>query len=160
MPRWWARIEGGQVWAVGLGDPPAVGSASTAGGHDAASVAVASALADQMDEWLHGQRRDFDLPLRWEQVTPFAASVYRAADSIGVGSTATYGEVARRLGRRGAARAVGQALAANPWLVVVPCHRVVPASGSLGGYAGGAPAKQWLLDHERWLVAGVGQASP
>lgn len=81
-------------------------------------------------------------------LTPFRAKVYAVVGAIPRGETLTYGEVARRAGSPGAARAVGGAMAANPWAPVVPCHRVVPAAGGPGGYGGGAALKERLLAME------------
>ena len=80
--------------------------------------------------------------------TPFAQAVYRAVAAIPPGRTLTYGEVAARIGRSGAARAVGRAMATNPFPVLIPCHRVVASGGSLGGYAGGLGLKRAMLDLE------------
>ena len=81
--------------------------------------------------------------------TVFQRSVWQALQSIPVGETVSYGELAKRLGRPAAMRAVGLANGANPVSIVVPCHRVIGADGSLTGYAGGLERKRWLLDHER-----------
>ncbi len=81
--------------------------------------------------------------------TPFQRAVWRAVRAIPPGATSSYGRIARALGRPGAGRAVGAANGANPTAIVVPCHRVIGASGALTGYGGGLPRKQWLLDHER-----------
>jgi methylated-DNA-[protein]-cysteine S-methyltransferase len=81
--------------------------------------------------------------------TPFQRDVWRALRTIPSGSTMTYGELAARIGRRGASRAVGAANGSNPIAIVVPCHRVIGASGNLTGYGGGLPRKHWLLEHER-----------
>ena len=83
-----------------------------------------------------------------ERGTAFQREVWAAVREVPWGRTVTYGELAARLGRPGAARAVGAALGANPWLVVVPCHRVVGAGGSLTGFAAGVEAKRWLLERE------------
>jgi methylated-DNA-[protein]-cysteine S-methyltransferase len=80
--------------------------------------------------------------------TPFQRRVWAALLSIPVGGTINYGELAARIGRPGAARAVGMANGANPISVIVPCHRVIGADGLLTGYGGGLPRKQWLLTHE------------
>jgi len=100
----------------------------------------------EVEEYLAGVRREFDVPFHI-RVSPFQFKVLEAVSAIGYGSTATYGEVAARLGSPGAARAVGAACAANPIPLVVPCHRVVGASGP-GGYAGGLELKRRLLEHE------------
>lgn len=80
--------------------------------------------------------------------TPFQCAVWTALRGIPCGSTLSYSDLARRIGRPAAVRAVGAANGANPIGVVVPCHRVVGADGSLVGYGGGMPRKRWLLDHE------------
>ncbi len=84
--------------------------------------------------------------------TPFQRLVWPALRTIPVGTTTTFGEIARRIGRPRASRAVGLANARNPIAIVVPCHRVVGADGTLTGYAGGLARKQWLLAHERATV--------
>ena len=81
--------------------------------------------------------------------TRFQRTVWRALRDIPCGSTISYGELARRIGQPTAVRAVGLANGANPIGVVVPCHRVIGANGSLTGYGGGMERKRWLLDHER-----------
>lgn len=85
--------------------------------------------------------------------TDFQKKVWRALRAIPPGKTASYGEIATRLGCPSAARAVGLANAQNPIAIVVPCHRVVGANGKLTGYAGGLDRKRWLLDHERFFLA-------
>ena len=80
--------------------------------------------------------------------TPFQERVWRALRAVPAGSTSTYGEIAAALGQPGAARAVGLANAQNPVAVVVPCHRIIGASGDLTGYGGGLDRKRWLLAHE------------
>ena len=81
--------------------------------------------------------------------TAFQKSVWQALRSIPAGETISYGELAKRLGNPAAVRAVGLANGANPIGIVVPCHRVIGANGSLTGYGGGLERKQWLLNHER-----------
>lgn len=81
--------------------------------------------------------------------TPFQREVWRALREIPCGTTVSYGELARRIGRPAAVRAVGLANGSNPIGVVVPCHRVIGSNGSLTGYGGGIERKRWLLDHER-----------
>jgi methylated-DNA-[protein]-cysteine S-methyltransferase len=80
---------------------------------------------------------------------PFERAVWRALVEIPPGATETYGAIAATIGSPGAARAVGLANGANPIAIVVPCHRVIGANGSLTGYGGGLDRKRWLLDHER-----------
>ncbi len=105
--------------------------------------------AKQVREYLEGDRRQFHLPLDLDGLPAFQHRVLRALSDIPAGQVLTYGELARRLGRPGAARAVGRALAANPIPLVIPCHRIVRSDGSLGGYSAGLPIKAWLLEMER-----------
>ena len=93
-----------------------------------------------------GDKRDLShLPVALESVSAFNRKVYEVALAIPHGETLTYGEVAQRIGDPGAARAVGVALGQNPWPIIVPCHRVIGSNGTLTGYGGGLPRKQWLL---------------
>lgn len=100
-----------------------------------------------IEAYFEGKARDFSLPLA-PSGTLFQLAVWRALQSIPYGETETYAGLARRLGRDKAARAVGAANRRNPLPLVVPCHRVIGADGSLTGYAGGLEAKAWLLRHE------------
>lgn len=103
----------------------------------------------QLDQYLAGRRRTFDLRLEPATATPFQRSVLDVLPTAaGYGQRISYGRLAARLGRPKASRAVGNALGENPLCVVLPCHRVVGASGALTGYAGGLEAKQLLLDLE------------
>jgi methylated-DNA-[protein]-cysteine S-methyltransferase len=103
---------------------------------------------EQLDEYFQGNRREFQIPLDFGG-TPFQAAVWRALLKIPYGQTRTYGDVAKELGKPGAARAVGMANHENPIAVVIPCHRVVGQDGSLTGYAGGIQLKQQLLSLEQ-----------
>ncbi|HLW60853.1 MAG TPA: methylated-DNA--[protein]-cysteine S-methyltransferase [bacterium] len=87
--------------------------------------------------------------------TPFQRRVWAALREIPAGSTTTYGALATRIGRCGASRAVGLANGSNPVAIVVPCHRVIGADGTLTGYGGGIDRKRWLLEHERGGVLGI-----
>ncbi len=102
----------------------------------------------QLGEYFAGERRTFDLPLA-ARGTPFQVRVWAALCDIPYGETWSYGRLATALGSPGAARAVGLANGQNPISIVVPCHRVIGADGSLTGYGGGLDAKRWLLAHER-----------
>jgi methylated-DNA-[protein]-cysteine S-methyltransferase len=102
----------------------------------------------QLDEYFAGRRRDFDLPLA-PAGTEFQRQVWAVLRTIPFGTTWSYAEVARRIGRPRAVRAVGAANGQNPIGIVIPCHRVVGSDGSLTGYGGGLPRKRWLLAHER-----------
>lgn len=103
--------------------------------------------AVQLQAYIDGDRDDFDLPLD-PAGTDFQRDVWNALLEIPYGQTATYGELADRLDRPGAARAVGAATGRNPISIVVPCHRLVGSTGALTGFAGGIETKRWLLEHE------------
>lgn len=104
--------------------------------------------AAQLAEYFAGTRTRFDLPLA-PVGTEFQRRVWAATSAIKFGETATYGEIARKIGVPNAARAVGGALNRNPICIVVPCHRVVGSSGKLTGYDGGVDRKAFLLNLER-----------
>ena len=110
----------------------------------AAPEAVARARR-QLDEYFAGRRQRFELPLDWRLATGFRRDVLRATARIPYGRTRSYAEVAARAGRPRAFRAAGTALATNPLPILVPCHRVLPAGGGLGGYRGGGAVKARLL---------------
>lgn len=105
-------------------------------------------IAAQVEEYFAGQRRDFDIPLDRRLSTGFRREVQRQLSEIPYGTTQSYSEVAAAVGQPTAVRAVGTACAQNPIPLVVPCHRVLRSDGSLGGYRGGLPAKQQLLELE------------
>ena len=105
-------------------------------------------LGDQLDAYFAGTLTRFDLPLA-PVGTEWQRRVWDALTDIPYGETVSYAELAARIGRPSACRAVGAANALNPISVIVPCHRVVGTSGSLTGYGGGLERKAWLLDHER-----------
>ncbi|HTT11629.1 MAG TPA: methylated-DNA--[protein]-cysteine S-methyltransferase [Burkholderiaceae bacterium] len=108
--------------------------------------AFAAARA-QLDEYFAGERFEFDLPLA-ASGTEFQRKVWSELRRIPYGETLSYGQLARRVGQPGAARAVGLANGSNPLPIVVPCHRVIGADGSLTGFGGGIERKRWLLAHE------------
>jgi len=112
---------------------------------------VLARAAAQLTEYFAGQRRTFDLPLA-PRGTAFQTGVWRALAEIPFGETCSYGDLARAIGRPAASRAVGAANGRNPIAIILPCHRVIGASGELTGYGGGLPMKRWLLDHERACV--------
>ena len=112
------------------------------------------AAAVQLVEYLEGKRVAFDLVLD-PRGTAFQLEVWRALLAIPYGATRSYAEVARAVGRANAVRAVGAANGANPLAIVVPCHRVIAADGSLGGYRGGLPLKARLLAMERSHAPGA-----
>jgi methylated-DNA-[protein]-cysteine S-methyltransferase len=102
----------------------------------------------QLSAYFSGERTSFDLPLDLACGTPFQQSVWQALLAIPQGQTASYGEVSTRIGKPAAMRAVGAAIGRNPVSVIVPCHRVMGASGALTGYAGGLDRKAALLKLE------------
>jgi len=115
--------------------------------------AVLDRAAAQLDEYFAGERTEFDLPLE-PAGTPFQRSTWLALREIPYAETINYGQLALRVGNPKASRAVGLANGRNPISIVVPCHRVIGADGSLTGYGGGLDRKRLLLDLER-RVAGV-----
>jgi methylated-DNA-[protein]-cysteine S-methyltransferase len=102
----------------------------------------------ELAEYLAGRRRRIDVPVDPVLATPFQREVLVRLTDVDYGQRISYGQLASAIGRPSAARAVGAALGANPLCVVLPCHRVVAASGALTGYAGGLEAKRLLLDLE------------
>lgn len=102
-------------------------------------------VAAQVCQYLDGQRRDFQVSLDLSGYTPFQRQVWEATRRIPYGETRSYAWLARQIGKPRAARAVGQALGANPVPMLVPCHRVLASDGSLGGYTGGLALKRRLL---------------
>ncbi len=113
------------------------------------------ALADELTRYSDGEPVEFSVACDWSGFGQFEQDVWRACRKVGHGSTISYGELARRAGSPGAARAVGRAMGRNPCPVVVPCHRVTRSDGSLGGYSGpsGVAFKQRLLELESaWHV--------
>ncbi|MDQ6697098.1 MAG: methylated-DNA--[protein]-cysteine S-methyltransferase [Actinomycetota bacterium] len=104
-------------------------------------------VISQLDSYFAGEREVFDVSLR-PVGTPFQLRVWAELSRIPYGETISYGELARRVGSPNGFRAVGQANGRNPISVIVPCHRVIGADGSLAGYGGGADRKRFLLDLE------------
>jgi methylated-DNA-[protein]-cysteine S-methyltransferase len=117
-------------------------------GEPDADADVLTEAAGQLDEYFAGRRTSFDLPLTLTG-SPFQRRVWAALRDIPFGETLSYGQLADRIGAPTAARAVGLANGRNPIGIVVPCHRVVGATGNLTGYGGGLARKQYLLDFER-----------
>jgi methylated-DNA-[protein]-cysteine S-methyltransferase len=122
--------------------------------------AVLAPVATQLAEYFAGDRLAFDLALS-PTGSAFQLKVWMALRDIPYGRTTTYGEIAAELGQPTASRAVGLANGRNPLAVIVPCHRVIGANGTLTGFGGGLPRKRWLLDHERAVLARhTGQPAP
>ena len=111
-------------------------------------------VVDQLGAYFDGELTQFDVPLRLEG-TEFQRRVWHALLDIPFGETRSYGDLALQLGAPGAARAVGLANGRNPVGIIVPCHRVIGADGSLTGYGGGIDRKRRLLDHERRIADGA-----
>jgi methylated-DNA-[protein]-cysteine S-methyltransferase len=105
-------------------------------------------IRGQLAEYFAGSRTSFDLPLHMIG-SAFQRRVWTELLTIPCGETTSYGAIAEAIGAPGAARAVGLANGQNPIAVIVPCHRVIGANGSLTGYGGGLPMKKWLLAHEQ-----------
>jgi methylated-DNA-[protein]-cysteine S-methyltransferase len=105
----------------------------------------------QLSEYFDGQRREFDVPLALDG-NPFELRVWEELCQVPYGETVSYGKIAREIGAPSAARAVGLANGRNPVAVIVPCHRVIGADGSLTGYGGGLERKRLLLDLESGVL--------
>jgi len=112
-----------------------------------------TAVRDQLSEYFAGKRLEFDLPIA-PVGSEFQLRAWEILRSIPAGETRSYSWMAGQLGDKGARRAVGRANGANMICIVIPCHRVIRADGTLCGYGGGLWRKKWLLDHERKIVSG------
>jgi methylated-DNA-[protein]-cysteine S-methyltransferase len=135
--------EDGLTQVILAGDDGSVLTEATEGGP------IVDAAAQQLAEYFAGERMAFDVPLA-PQGTEFQQTVWKALGDVPFGTTATYGEIARAIGQLTATRAVGAANGRNPIPIIIPCHRVIGASGELTGYSGGGgiETKRRLLDHE------------
>ncbi len=109
---------------------------------------VLAETARQLNEYFDGKREDFDVPLHLTEGTEFEREVWQVLATIPFGKTISYGEQAAAVGRPGGAQAVGAANGQNPIAIVLPCHRVIGADGSMVGFGGGVATKVWLLEHE------------
>lgn len=116
--------------------------------------------AVRLARYFAGERMEFDLPIDRRGFTPFQCSVYDAVIRIPYGEVRTYGEIAAKIGRPRSARGIGRAMAENPLPIIIPCHRVVGASGAMTGYSGpgGVGSKQWLLRMEGVAIDRRGNA--
>ena len=152
----WIAATGAGICTVGLGPAQPDGFFRWLSRHAGPELpredprALTRALT-QLREYFSRIRREFDLPLD-VRGTPFQKTVWAQVANIPYGTTTTYGEIARRIGRPGAARAVGAANGANPLPILIPCHRVIGARNSLTGYGGGLEAKAALLQLEGILL--------
>lgn len=129
--------------SIGFTDETAMAARERDWVHDPAHPVLRRAAA-QLAEYFAGRRREFDLPLA-PSGTSFQRAVWKAIATVPAGETISYTELARRAGHPGSFRAVGAATGRNPLAIVVPCHRIVGADGSLTGYAGGLARKRALL---------------
>ncbi len=114
--------------------------------------AALDAVRRELDRYFKGRSFVFETRVDLSDVTPFQRRVLLETAKVPAGRYATYTQVAARAGRPKAARAAGNALHDNPVAIIVPCHRVLRGDGSLGGYGGGLPVKEWLLRHEGALL--------
>ena len=112
---------------------------------------IIRSIQSELALYFDGKLKTFLTPLCFFG-TPFQQQVWEALETIPLGETRSYGEIAKMIGRPSACRAVAQANGANQLAIVIPCHRVINSSGKLGGYAGGLSRKQWLLSHEKNLT--------
>lgn len=156
-PIWLALSERGLV-AVSLWDDEAnfrTRVAQLSGGEVIRDEMKTGDAAAQIIAYLNGSRHAFDLPIDWSVLSPAQAEILRLVHAIPYGEKRTYGDIARELGKPGAARAVGRANATNPMPLVIPCHRVLGSDGKLHGFSapGGLETKAWLLRLEgSWLL--------
>ena len=116
------------------------------------SCALLDRARRQLYEYFAGKRRTFDVAVNLSMGTAFQRAVWSEVMRVGYGETMTYAELARRIGRPTAQRAVGRAIACNPLMIIVPSHRVLRVKGKLAGYHGGLKAKTWLLQHEHAVL--------
>jgi methylated-DNA-[protein]-cysteine S-methyltransferase len=118
------------------------------GGVPTLDRSAAPSVVTQLDEYFEGERRAFDIVLDWSLTRGFHREALQAICDIPYGETASYGEVAIRAGRPGAARAVGTACRLTPFSLIVPVHRVVRADGTIGQYGARPEVKRFLIEHE------------
>lgn len=135
------------LWFEGDPHQPDLGAVPVAPQHPLLQQAV-----QQLQAYFAGGRQDFDLPLDLSRGTPFQQAAWQALLALPYGSTTSYGALSAAIGRPRAMRAVGAAIGRNPVSIIVPCHRVIGANGSLTGYAGGLPRKHALLKLEGVLL--------
>lgn len=149
----WAAATGRGVWAVAYGMSQSDFLVEAAQRGPAKFIYEAKrvqSVLKQLEEFLRGKRRRFDLSVDWRGMTAFQIAVRKAVIAVPYSKTASYGEIAAAVGRPQASRAVGRVQATNPISFIIPCHRIIGADGSLHGYGGfgGLKTKAWLLDLE------------
>jgi O-6-methylguanine DNA methyltransferase len=150
----WAAVTSRGVWAASYGIDEEEFRAQILDRGRVTLIYDASKLAPilrQMEEFLAGKRKRFDLKVDWSGMTPFQIAVRKAVMAVPYGKTASYGEIAAEVGKPQAPRAVGGVQATNPISFVIPCHRIVGSDGGLHGYGGygGLKTKAWLLELEK-----------
>lgn len=134
------------AWFTGQKDYP-----DTTDWYPDPALPVLQQAAQEMLAYFSGRLNRFEVPIRFAWGTPFQRAVWAALLEVGHGQTCSYGDIAKRIARPNAMRAVGAAIGKNPISIVVPCHRVVGHTGSLTGYAGGLERKRALLSLENAL---------
>jgi len=143
------RISAGKNGLLGLSISSINSSQSKAGAAlistEAPEFMIVRQLIKELDAYFSGDLKQFSIAIDWEQFSDFQREVLSLSARIPYGEVWTYGELARKLGKPKAARAVGNALGSNPLLILIPCHRVIGSDRRLHGYAGGSDAKAFLL---------------
>jgi methylated-DNA-[protein]-cysteine S-methyltransferase len=152
--------ESGRLRALGWNEPDGYVERRLAACHGPRGFSMAPTrdpfgLTSALSSYLRGDLAAIDALEVEMPGTPFQRSVWKSLRTIPAGATASYGEIARRIGQPTAVRAVGLANRSNPVAIVVPCHRVIGADGSLTGYGGGLERKRWLLAHEAEAASGT-----
>ena len=142
--RWWVAVSPRGLVSVTRGDDPDLHAAGRVLDPDVVAPVVA-----ELEAYLAGDLRTFTVPLDLRGAGAFDATVWTAARQVPYGETVSYGELAAMAGHPGAARAAGNAMARCPFSPVVPCHRVIHADGSIGGWGADTWVKRWLLDLEQ-----------
>ena len=163
----YALMDGTPVGILGLAAGPAgLRRLEYVDGEDAFLTRLLAAFPDQplersntldavrreLERYFAGRRFTFETRVDLSELTPFQQKVLAETVKVPAGRYTTYSQLAAKAGRPRAARAAGNALHDNPVAIIVPCHRVLRGDGTLGGYAGGLPAKEWLLKHEGALL--------
>lgn len=143
-PIGWFRIVGNETQIVNSGW---INEEDALVGGPGAQIQWKASAEAQVREYFKGERKSFSLPLFIEG-TGFQSMVWNSLQGIPFGATRSYGDLAIDLGDSKKARAVGSAIGDNPFLLLVPCHRIIGSDGLLTGYAGGLQRKEWLLKHE------------
>ncbi len=149
-PAGWLRIE------ASLGELTSVTFASLPAPQAESDAEIIKATVRQLQTYFAGGQNPFELRLAWGSIAGFRKDVLQVVAGIPFGELITYGEIAKIVGKPGAAQAVGAAVGSNPWLIVVPCHRVIGSDRKLHGFSapGGLETKTWLLQHENHEIIG------